>query len=203
MKITSIKAQIKNQERVSIYIDGKYDFSLDQGQLLSARLFTGKEITEKELQVLKDESAFGKALGRALDYIMRRPRSVKELRDYAWRKQWEPEMRDRVIARLQEKGYLDDVKFAEIWVRHRGLGKPISARKLRLELKQKGITDDVADAALAVGNEFNEQGALRQLIAKKRARYEDERKFIAYLMRQGFRYDDIRSGLEASEDGET
>lgn len=196
MKITAIKAQVKNQERVSIYIDGKYDFSLDQGQLLSARLYVGRELTEEELARLKDESAFGKALGRALDYIMRRPRSIKEMHDYAWRKQWEPMMRDRVIARLTEKGYLDDAKFADTWVRHRAMGKPISERKLRMELKQKGVAEDIINATLEKDEEFDESEALKRLIEKKRARYPDEQKFIAYLMRQGYRYDDIRSGLE-------
>ena len=187
MKITAIKAQVKNQERVSIYIDGKYDFSLDQGQLLSARLYVGRELTEEELAQLKDESAFGKALGRALDYIMRRPRSIKEMHDYAWRKQWEPMMRDRVIARLTEKGYLDDAKFADTWVRHRAMGKPISERKLRMELKQKGVAEDIINATLEKDEEFDESEALKRLIEKKRARYPDEQKFIAYLLRQGYR----------------
>ena len=196
MKITAIKAQVKNQERVSIYIDGTYNFSLDQGQLLSARLYVGRELTDEELAQLKDESAFGKALGRALDYIMRRPRSMKEVHDYAWRKQWEPMMRDRVIARLTEKGYIDDAKFADVWVRHRALGKPISERKLRMELKQKGVAEDIINAALEKDEEFDEQEALKRLIEKKRSRYPDEQKLIAYLMRQGYRYDDIRSALE-------
>lgn len=197
LKITAIKAQVKNQERVSIYIDGKYDFSLDQGQLLAARLYVGRELSEEELAQLKDESAFGKALGRALDYIMRRPRSVKEMHDYAFKKQWESSLRDRVIARLSEKGYVDDAKFAEAWVRHRAMGKPISERKLRLELQQKGVAEDIISAVLERDEEFDEIAALNRLIEKKRGRYDDERKLIAYLLRQGYRYDDIKEALNS------
>lgn len=200
MKVTAIKAQVKNQNRVSVYVDGVYDFSLDQSQLLNAGLFTGKEVSQDELESLKDESAFGKALGRALEYIMRRPRSIKEMRDYSWRKQWPKELSERVIARLSEKGYLDDAKFAEIWVRHRALGKPMSERKLRMELKHKGVADDITESVLAKDDkEFNETEALQRLVEKKRSRYTDEQKFTAYLMRQGFRYADVRRALSNEE----
>lgn len=195
MKITAIKAAVRTGGRFNIFVDGKYSFSLDESQLLGSGVRTGKEYTEAEILSLKDESTFGKAYARALDYIMRRPRSEKELRDYAFRKQWEPGLRDRVIAKLQTKGYLNDASFAEAWVRHRAMGKPMSERKLRLELKQKGVAGDTVESVLAKDDEFDETHALKRLIDKKRGRYADEQKLIAYLMRQGFRYDAIKEAL--------
>ncbi|RKV91262.1 MAG: hypothetical protein D8G53_15760, partial [Candidatus Saccharimonas sp.] len=42
---------------------------------------------------------------------------------------------------------------------------------------------------------------LRKIIAKKRYKYAgDEQKFMAYLARQGFSYDDIKSALNANND---
>lgn len=195
MKITAIKAAVKTPGRFNIFVDGKYSFSLDESQILSTGIRIGKEYTEAELEALKDESAFGKAYARALEYIMRRPRSIKEMRDYAWRKQWEKPITERVMNRLVEKGYLNDTKFAESWVRHRALGKPMSERKLRLELKQKGVAEDIINEVLAQNEEFDELAGLKQLVAKKRARYSDEQKFIAYLARQGFSFDDIKQVL--------
>ncbi len=195
MKITAIKAAIKTAGRYNIFVDEKYAFSLDESQVLSTGIRVGREYTENELESLKDESTFGKAYARALEYIMRRPRSIKELRDYAWRKQWEKPMAERVINKLIDKGYLDDAKFAEAWVRHRALGKPMSERKLRLELKQKGVSDDIANDALQTDEDFDELAALRQLVLKKRQRYDDEQKLIAYLARQGFGFDDIKTVL--------
>ena len=40
---------------------------------------------------------------------------------------------------------------------------------------------------------------LAKMIAKKRSRYPDEQKLIAYLLRQGFAYDDIRAALAGDE----
>ncbi len=195
MKITAIKAAVKTKGRFNIFVDGAYKFSLDELQLVSTGVRTGKEYTEAELTTLLEESAFGKAYARALEYIMRRPRSEKELRDYAWRKKWEPAMTERVIARLFEKRHLDDAAFAVVWVRHRSLGRPTSLRKLRLELRQKGIAEEHVETALATGDGFDEKDALQRLVDKKRARYPDPQKFIAYLMRQGYSYDAVKRAL--------
>lgn len=200
MKVTALRPAVKTRGRINVFIDEKYSFSLDESQLIGSGLGVGKELTASELASLKDESTFGKAYGRALDYIMRRPRSEKELRDYAWKKQWPKELTERVLARLRTKGYLDDAKFAQAWVRHRALGKPISQRKLRLELQQKGLNEDLINAALTdERSEFNEATALQRLVTKKRGRYIDQQKFIAYLARQGFAYDDIKQALAEND----
>lgn len=194
-KITAIKAAVKTPDRFNIFIDGAFSFSLHASQLVQIGLRLGQEYTEAEIARFKDESTFGKAYARALEYIMRRPRSVKELRDYAWRKQWEAEVTNRVVTRLIEKGFLDDAKFAVAWVRHRALGKPMSERRLKLEMKQKGLSNDIIAEALTSSDTFDELAALRQLIAKKRGRYTDSQKFKVYLARQGFSFDAINEVL--------
>jgi regulatory protein len=196
MKVTALKIQVKNPERVSVFIDGKYSFSLTQNQLLGAGLRIDKELSEAELEKLKQDSEFGKAYMRALDYVMRRPRSEKELRDYAWRKKWEPDMAEAIIEKLKTQKYLNDTNFAKAWVRHRALGKPMSQKKLKLELRQKGIEAETIEQTIDESEEFDELVALRKIIAKKRARYPEELKLKQYLARQGFSFDDINRALK-------
>lgn len=200
MKITAIKPAVKTKGRFNIFVDEKYSFSLDELQLVESGLKRDQEINDQELELFKNESTFGKAYTRALDYIMRRPRSEKELRDYAWRKKWSDDLRDRVISKLLNKGYLDDMRFAKTWVRHRALGKPMSKRRLTLELKQKGLSDEVIDSAFAESEEFDEIGALRLLIEKKRPKYSDNNKLIAYLAGQGFSYGQIKTAMQPPEE---
>ena len=197
MKITAIKAQVKNSERISIFVDDKYAFSLGYTQLLEQKLRVGLEIDEPRLAELKHTSDFGKAFERALNYVMVRPRSVREVRDYARRKQWAPEDTEAIITKLQRHRYLDDHNFARAWVEHRALALKTSARKLQQELKQKGVADDIIAEALAKSN-FNETDALTALITKKRKlpKYAaDEQKLMQYLARQGFSFDDIKNAL--------
>lgn len=197
MKITAIKAQVKNAERISIYVDGKYAFSLGYSQLLDQKLHTGLDIDEQRLAELKHVSDFGKAYERALMYVMLRPRSVREVQDYARRKKWTPEDTAAIIKKLVSKNYLNDRNFARSWVESRMLTQKTSKRKLQMELKQKGVGETLIAETLAQTG-FDDADALRQLIEKKRRlpRYAtDEQKLMRYLAGQGFSFDDIKAAL--------
>ena len=196
MRITAIKAQVKNVERVSIYLDGVYAFSLTQNQLLELKLHSGKELNDAEVAELKQASDYGKLLERVMNFIMIRPRSVREVHDYLWRKKAEPDTAARIIQRLKDRGYLNDTTFAASWVRARQLTKPVSKRRLQAELMQKGVAHDVIEQALG-DDQYDETSALHEIVAKKRrqARYQDEQKLMQYLARQGFGYDQIKKAL--------
>lgn len=197
MKITAIKAQIRNPERVSIYIDDKYSFSLTQSQLLEHKIHSGLELGEEELAKLKYASDYGKTLERVMNYIMIRPRSVREVRDYLWRKKVESELADTVVQYLENRAYLNDANFAKSWVRARQLTKPVSKRRLVAELRQKGVVGEYIERAF-VQEAYDEHDALRQIIAKKRKqiRYQDNTKLMQYLARQGFSYEVIKEALQ-------
>ena len=212
MKITDISVQVKNPDRVNISVDGSYRFSLDVFQVGELGVKIGKEFTEAELAQIENESKFGKLYARALEYCLMRPHSAREVKDYLWRKTRatkyksrdgqikerlgdSAENADRVFERLVGKGYIDDEKFARFWVQNRNLTKGASQRKLTAELRAKGVDSAIIEQALAEG-ERSDDDELRKVIAKKRKRYDDEQKLIAYLARQGFSYDDIKSALQ-------
>ena len=222
MKITSISIQARNKDRVNVSVDGVYRFSLDVFQLVDLAIKVGKEYSEAELVQLETESQFGKLYVRALEYTMLRPHSAKEIRDYLWRKTRitkklvrpsdrqkargdyqskivelpgvSQQITERVFDRLTEKGYIDDVKFAQYWIENRGQTKGASRRKLINELRTKGVETSIIEAAFEV-TERSDADELTKIISKKRARYPDEQKFMVYLARQGFSYDDIKQAL--------
>ena len=212
MKITDITQAVRNPDRVNISVDGKYRFSLDMYQLSSLGLKIGREYTEAELDELETESQFGKLYARALEYCLMRPHSKKEVRDYLWRKTRETkyksrqtgeirsragvsqEIADRVFDRLVEKGYLDDEKFTRFWIENRNQTKGSSLRKLTNELRVKGVESSIIDQVLAESSR-NDSDEIAKIIAKKRSKYPDEQKLIAYLARQGFSYDEIKTAL--------
>ena len=213
MKITDISLQTRDKNRVNVSVDGKYRFSLDVFQVGELGLKIGQDCTDEELMALEAESQFGKLYARAMEYCLARPRSIREMCDYLWRKTRstkkrlpetgkiierpgvKPEIAERVLARLIEKKYLDDEKFARFWLEHRFLQKGTSVRRLKLELVQKGIENDIVERLIAE-NIRSDDEELQKIIAKKRRKYAgDEQKFIAYLVRQGFAYDDVKRTL--------
>lgn len=198
MNITKISPAIKTEGRYNVFVDEKFSFSLDETQLVKLGLKKGVEIDEEQLAKLKSESDFGKNYIRAVDLISRRLRSERELREYAFRKQWTRDNTERVVDRLRERGYLNDEKFAESFVRSRSNTRNFSAKRMKVELRKKGIKPELIAKVLAESDEYDEKTSLNNLIMKKRNKYDDERKLIAYLARQGFSYDDIRSALADS-----
>jgi regulatory protein len=207
MIITGITAQQKNHNRVNVMVDGVFRFSLDIFQVADLGIKIGREYSDQQLINLESESQFGKLYGRALEYCLMRPHSDKEVRDYLYRKTRDSrtktgEVRQgfaipitrRVHARLVEKGYIDDGKFAHFWIENRSQTKGISRRKMTNELRTKGVDHSIIEGLLQL-TDRNETDELQKVISKKQARYPDEQKFIQYLMRQGFRYDDIRAAL--------
>lgn len=192
MKITAIKQQVKRADRYSVFVDGAYSFSLSEGALLEQQLASGQELDPARLKQLKEASGNDKAYGNALRYAAMRPRSEWELRDYLRRKEVDEPVAHIIIERLQRFGLLDDLAFARAWVANRRLLKATSVRKLRLELKQKHVSEELIDQALSE-DQTDEREALRQLATKKRGRYPHDTKLMQYLARQGFGYDDIKA----------
>lgn len=214
MKISAISAQIRNPDRVNVSIDGKYRLSLDIAQLVDLGVKVGKEIDDQELEFLLVESQFGRLYSMALEYCLMRPHSVYEVRNYLWRKTltafrrnrqgqvvekpgFAKSVADRVLARLIDRGYVDDAKFAKWWVENRNLRTGVSQRKLRAELSSKAVDGDIITEALA-SSERDEISELRKIIDKKRSKYADEQKLIQYLAGRGFSYGDIKDALEGS-----
>jgi len=212
MKITALKAQSRNPNRVNVSVDGKYRLSLDVYQVTELNVKVGQEYSEEEMRQLEQASQFGKLYARALEYCLVRPRSIKEMRDYLWRKTRDVKTRSRktgkitvrsgfskettdgVLGRLIEKGYLDDEKFAKFWADNRFIKKGISLRRLKLELRQKGVGSEVIEK-LTKQSTRSDKDELGKVIARKKRQYPDQQKLIQYLLRQGFNYEDIKTAL--------
>ncbi len=193
--ITAIKQQIKQRGRYSVYVDGAYAFSLSEAGLIEKRLASGQELDAGALKELKKAAGLDKAYGNVLRYVAMRPRSEWEVRDYFRRKGIDAEYGATIISRLRELRMLDDAQFARSWVANRRLLRATSKRRLRLELAQKHISENIIDEVLSE-DEVDERDTLRELVAKKQSRYPDRQKFMQYLARQGFSFSDISAVLE-------
>ena len=226
MKVTAIKLQVKRADRYSIFVDEVYSFSLNEFQLAESGLSVGRALSTEELENLKNDSDFGKAYERVLNYLSLRSRSQKEIEDYLARTYLYPKPKsyinkagervfkkqtvdklavnrliERVMERLQSKGYVNDADFAFAWARSRQLSGKTSQRKLTQELKIKGIADDIIQNTLQE-LDFDDTDSLKNLIAKKRQtpRYQDDTKLTQFLLQRGFNYDAIKAVIKDSQD---
>lgn len=199
--ITALQRQRRRRDRVSVFVDDEYAFSLTLE--LAATLRRGQELSPEDVERLAQRDEYATALDRSMGYLSYRPRSRRELSRYLDDRDVPVSVREQVLARLSELGLVDDVAFADWWVRNRSEHKPRGSLALRSELVECGVPQDVIGRAL----EGIDEDALAADLAVSRAhRYASlsremfDRRLGAYLDRRGFRYDAIRAAVARAWD---
>lgn len=197
--VTRIEAQRRRRDRVNVFLDDVYAFSL--ALEVAAPLAIGQELDVADVTRLREEDVYREALTRALGWLSPRPRSREEVRRYLSRREVPPEVAERVMVRLGELGLVDDEAFAAWWVASRTRHKPRGARALRHELGTKGVSRSVQSDAVA---QVDELALARQVALKHARRYEGQprplfdRRLGGLLARRGFAHGAIRPALEAA-----
>jgi regulatory protein len=77
------------------------------------------------------------------------------------------EVADQVLDRMEQVGLVDDVAFADAWVRSRTTTRGLSRRALAHELRDKGIDDETARAALQQVDDDAELALARGLVMRR------------------------------------
>lgn len=145
--VTALEVQQRNKERVNVYLDGEYAFSLTL--IAAAQLRKGQELDSDAIETLRSDDAVQRAVDHAARFLSYRPRSEAEVRQNLAQNQYPPVAVDAAIERLTAMGYLDDAAFARFWVENRDTFKPRGPLALRYELRQKGVAGAIIDEALA------------------------------------------------------
>jgi len=197
-KVTAVRSG-KRGKRVNIYLNEKFAFSLEAEVALKEGLKAEKAISEDEIEALKKADLFQRCLNAAFHFLSYRPRSETELRQRLQRRGFDGDNVAAVLARLKERGLVDDLAFAQFWKDNRQSFRPRSQWLTRLELRQKGVAQEIIDRVAAQVND--EDCAYRAAVAKARrlstADYEGfSRRLGEYLKRRGFGYGLIKSTVE-------
>lgn len=110
------------------------------------------------------------------------------------------EMIQEVVSRLESQKYINDQDFARYFIENRHQNKGISTKRLIQELKIKGIDSDIIEQVMfdqGTGNFLrDEEVEIEKMIKKQLRKTSDRQKIIAYLARQGFSYDLIKTKLD-------
>lgn len=150
---------------------------------------------------MRDESVpVRDALRVALNFIARRDRSEKEIRERLRIKGFAGDSADAVIDRLRTSGFLDDRRFAEALKHHALERKCLSVQAARRLIAARGIPEEIISEAFD-GIQDSMQ-PIRRLIEKKTGGNQPDpaalRKLWASLMRRGFSPETIREALKPS-----
>lgn len=200
-RITALKVQKRNDQRVNVYIDDRFAFGL--AAIKAIRLKVGQHLSDAEIAELRKQDAAEVAYERSLNYLSYRPRSVAEIERYLNKKEFDVETIEAAVGRLMQVGLLDDEEFAKFWLENRDTFKPRGRRALRYELRQKGIADAIIDNLLEEYDEIDAAYRAAAHKAQRLARRHDidvfRSKLLAFLQRRGFSYSIARDTVERLE----
>lgn len=188
--ITAIEPQQKNPQRVNIYLDGEFAFGL--ARITAAWLKVGQGLDDDKIAALQAEDARETAYQKALHFLSYRPRSSQEVRQNLTKRGCDGTLVEETISRLQRAGLVNDEDFARAWVENRSAFRPRSKSALRMELRQKGLSDEVVRSVLDEG--VDEQALAFEAARKQARRYtglewpEFRQKLGGFLARRGFSY---------------
>jgi regulatory protein len=145
-----------------------------------------------------------------LRLLTARARTRAELEGQLAKRGYPDDVSGRVLDRLAQVRLIDDVDFAEQWVRSRRVNAGKGKRTLAAELRTKGVDDDVITAALDGIDADAERERAEQLVRDKlrREKLGDDddtkvtRRLVGMLARRGYSQTmafDVVKGELASE----
>jgi len=198
-KITALRQGKNKENRVNLYLDGKFAFSMAQVKAKREGLSVGLELTGNRLESLMKSLKISRCLETAYHYLSYRPRSEAELRERLHKRIFADEQIEAVITTLKEQHLLDDQKFAEFWKENREAFNPRSRWLTGRELAKKGVDTEVISQVVAG---IDEDESAYQAAANRATRFasceydEFRQKIGSYLQRRGFSYSVINRAIK-------
>lgn len=198
IRITKLEPSRHVSGRFLVFLEGAAEpmLKVTEDEVLHFALFTGKELTESELDALTQAAGRSSARATAARMISARPLSKGEL----IRKLVE-KGNDRTCAQdaadwLEDIGAIDEQSYADLIARHYA-AKGYGPRKIQDEFFRRRVPRDCWPQALEQLEDPEE--VLDRLIEKKLRGQVPDRKELnrvsAFLARRGFLWSDIREGL--------
>nr|WP_296267308.1 regulatory protein RecX [uncultured Merdimonas sp.] len=201
MIITKIEPVTKS--RCQIYLDGQPAFCLYKGEVSRYGLAEDQDLTEEAYQQICRETLLKRAKLRAMHLLNQMGRTERQLREKLVGGGYPEEVAEEALSYVKSFGYINDLEYARNFILGRKNKK--SRREICAALREKGVDGEVIEEALeeCLSQEDHLQ-AIRELLRKRH--YDPETadrkktaKELAYLMRKGFRYEDIRQVIQVSE----
>ncbi len=200
MIITKIQRLRGKRSRYGVHLDGSLALELSDWTIGKFGLRTGDDLDEQMVNKIKSAEAETRAKNIAINYLSYRLRSSKEVIDHLIKKGFTRECAEDITHQLQAIRMIDDMKFAQTFVRDRLKRKPTGQALLRQQLLARGIPSVSIDSVLAelISPQSQQASALQaakrkiQLTRHSTKKIDAEKRkkrLLDFLLRRGFSYE--------------
>lgn len=198
MLITQISELDK--KRMMVRTDEGISFALYKGEIRKFGLKEGQELTGEVYEEIRSEILIKRARKRAMFLLEKMDRTESQLRDKLRQSFYGEDIIEDAISYVKSYHYVDDSRYARTYVRYQKERK--SRRQIKIDLMQKGVDREIIDLAIETEYESEtEQDLILKWVEKRHysigtSDIKEKQKMYQFLMRKGFRSEDILRVLE-------
>ncbi len=200
MLVTRITPQKRDTSKYNIFIDGEYVFALSLGDIEYFQIKEGGQVSEKTVAFIQRSLIYIQAQNKALHFIGYKMRTEKEVRQKLAEYDFTEEIIEEVMIFTKKYQYTDDREYARRYIKERLRLSPRGTYALRMELMQRGITEEICKEVLDETELSEIEDAVKWLEKKTRGQWPpDEKKkkqLYGFLQRKGYSYGVIKDAFE-------
>ncbi|ASW42592.1 recombination regulator RecX [Clostridium isatidis] len=193
--ITKIEEQKKNKDRVNIYIDDEYAFSLSKEVLIKEGIKLKEKVDIDRIKKAAKEDDYLKCKSAALKIIDRSYKTEKEIWGKLLKKDFDIETINRTISFLKEYNFLSDIDYAKMYIKDKS--KSQGKNKIKYNLLKKGLNDTLIEQEISkINSEEEEETAYylankkyNILIKREKDNYKLSQKLYRFLVTRGYSYE--------------
>lgn len=196
MKITDYKIQKNNEEKMNVYVDGEYKFSMSVDSFLSEGLYKGLEITEKQIEEIKVRDGSKLAYIQIVSTLNYGMKTEKEMIDKLKEKGYEEDAIRKAIMKAKDYNLINDDYYIELYIKTKAIPAKWGEQKIISNLYKKGI--NINDIKLKIAEMYDEENkydnayslAIKKLKTIKESDVNKKKqKLNQFLLGKGYSYE--------------
>lgn len=197
--LIKITQQKKHSNRYNCFFDNDERISVIDDMIFTFDLSAGKKLSEEDMIALKAEADRAFTREKAIELLSLREHAAGELRTKLLQKGYQKDAIAAAIKYLQDKNYLNDARFANLFAQELVHKKRFGPSKIREKLYQRGLSADVIQKILTEYDQDQQIENCHYHFMKKFKTHsdfesmEDKSKAIRYLQGKGFSWDVINT----------
>lgn len=190
MKIEKYSRQKNDMYLITLEDNSK--IKLHEDLILKYQLLLTKEVDSNLLEILHQENMIYEVYNIALKYLNTKMRSRRELMNYLLKKGYEQSMIDTILEMISKQGYLNDQVYTASFIHDKMALSSDGPNKIREELRNLGISDDIIEERITVFTEEIENERIENIINKQIKKNHNKgpivlkRKIQMYLINLGY-----------------
>lgn len=197
MLVTAITEVTK--KKVKVEFDHQFTLVLYRGELNLFHLREQAEVSDGLISEIEQKVLKKRAVKYAMHLLQKKDYTVKELTAKLLQAGYTENSAAHALEYVSSYGYVDDRKYAVRYLETFSDRK--SMKKMQMELRQKGISDDIFAEAREEADMEDEEDTLRYFAEKKArsldlSQEKDRQKLLRYLVGRGYSFTAARDVVE-------